>query len=61
MGETARSIDPDHWIKEWQKEFEYYQDKESDLIRQDKKHWEHLIIVDDCRYLNEIALCKRSS
>ena len=58
MGETARGIDPDHWVKAWQKEFESYQDKESDLIRQDKKHWEYLVIVDDCRYLNEIALCK---
>ena len=58
MGETARGIDPDHWIKQWQLEFESYQDKESDLIREDKKYWEHLIIVDDCRYLNEISLCK---
>lgn len=58
MGETARGIDPDHWIKQWQLQFESYQDKESDLIREDKKHWEHLVIVDDCRYLNEISLCK---
>ena len=58
MGETARGIDPDHWIKQWQLQFESYQDKESDLIREDKKYWEHLIIVDDCRYLNEISLCK---
>ena len=58
MGETCRAEDPDHWVNLWKEELEKIQDKELDFLRNDTKHWEHLIIVDDCRYLNEIAMCK---
>tara|TARA_R110002012_G_scaffold12690_7_gene56128 strand:+ start:51 stop:719 length:669 start_codon:yes stop_codon:yes gene_type:complete len=58
MGEAKRKEDPDHWINLWQTHFDEYLLKETKLLKDDASHWEHLIIVDDCRYLNEIALCK---
>lgn len=57
MGETARQLDPDHWINAWLEELKAIEDKEHSDIASNKKHWEYVVIVDDCRYDNEVKLC----
>jgi len=57
MGEGARKLDPDYWINKWIGELQAIEDKEHADIASGKKHWEYVVIVDDCRYANEIKLC----
>ena len=57
MGESARQLDPDHWINAWLEELKLIEDKEHNDISTNKKHWEYVVIVDDCRYDNEVKLC----
>ena len=57
MGESARNLDPDHWIDKWVEELKLIEDKEHADIEANKKHWEYVVIVDDCRYANEVKLC----
>jgi hypothetical protein len=58
MGETHRKTDPDHWIKAWKEELFKQELREKKDLDENLKHWERVIIVDDCRYQNEIETCK---
>tara|TARA_R100000808_G_scaffold24969_1_gene59999 strand:- start:7206 stop:7790 length:585 start_codon:yes stop_codon:yes gene_type:complete len=55
-GEMKREIDPDYWVNLFDEEVNKICIKEAEDIREEKKFWERCIIVDDCRYLNEIGL-----
>lgn len=58
MGETKRKDDPDYWIKAWKEELLKQELREKKDLNENLKHWERVIIVDDCRYPNEIQTCK---
>ena len=58
MGESARNSNPDYWINLWIEQLKLVEDKEHADIAANKKHWEHVVIVDDCRYENEVKTCK---
>jgi len=58
MGETHRKTDPEYWIKAWKEELFKQELKEKKDLDENLKHWERVIIVDDCRYENEVAACK---
>ena len=58
MGETKRKDDPDYWIKAWKEELLKQELREKKDLNENLKHWERVIIVDDCRYQNEIETCK---
>lgn len=53
-GEKMRKEDPLYWIKLFDEELDSYRVKEQDLLKKNEKFWEHCVIVDDCRYQNEL-------
>jgi hypothetical protein len=55
-GGRYRETDPDHWVKKFEKKLLSTIKKEAADLRESKKYWERCVIVDDCRYLNEVGL-----
>jgi hypothetical protein len=55
MGARQRMDNPDYWIDIWKEKVTSVIKDEAIDIEKDKKYWERVIIVDDCRYMNEIA------
>ncbi|MCP4741279.1 MAG: hypothetical protein GY871_03480 [Actinomycetales bacterium] len=54
IGEAARAVDPDHWVNLWKETL--YREMRIEIGRdRGKETWrETVIIVDDCRYENEL-------
>ena len=57
-GKEKRDEDPDYWIKKFHEEVLSVLAQEKELINEDAQFWEHIIIVDDCRYMNEVGYAK---
>ena len=60
IGASCRAKNPNHWVELWEKELAELQEEE--LKQDDSKtnEWmETLVIVDDCRYPNELEAAKR--
>jgi len=55
-GAMMRKDNPDHLVELFSKELKLQEEKELKCVEESNKFWEHCIIVDDCRYMNEIAL-----
>ena len=55
-GAMRRDEDPDYWVKEFEEGLKHVVDTEARDIQEKKRYWEHCVIVDDCRYVNEIGL-----
>ena len=53
-GARFREETPNHWVKEFKKDYEAIEALETEAIEKKKKFWEHCVIVDDCRYPNEL-------
>jgi hypothetical protein len=57
LGETMRIKDPDYWVNEWKLRVEEIRKEEIEQLKQNPELWkERVVIVDDCRYMNEIAI-----
>ena len=54
-GRKHRKEDPDYFIKKFNESFLSLWDEEKTLLSSDNKFWEYVVIVDDCRFLNEVA------
>jgi hypothetical protein len=54
-GVSHREADPDYFIKELHDVLIEYYSEEHALIESSSKYWDTLIIVDDCRFINEVA------
>ena len=58
IGNGMRQEDPDYWVKIFDGDVKNVLRQEEKCIETDSKFWEHVIIVDDCRYINEVAYGK---
>jgi len=59
LGKIMRDDNPDYWVNQWYKKLQQIQSEEMDDLNEGKKYWERLVIVDDCRYLNELSKGKK--
>lgn len=60
MGESNRAEDPDYWVNLWLQEWKILQDKDAYAAQDLDKIWKEIVvIVDDCRFLNELNLSKK--
>jgi hypothetical protein len=59
VGKKKRQENPDHWLGKFHDMILEILDKETELVQADKEFWEHIIIVDDCRYMNEVGYAKK--
>ena len=54
MGAAKRKEDPDHWVKLFDQSIETIREEEKKDLDSNEKFWERCVIVDDCRYANEV-------
>jgi hypothetical protein len=54
VGARMRRRDPDYWVNQFEESLIAIRDEE--LNNKTNKYWERCVIVDDCRYLNEVKL-----
>jgi hypothetical protein len=54
MGATHRETNPDYWVELLNKDVEGHLIKEKESFIEGNKYWERCVIVDDCRYINEL-------
>lgn len=54
-GTKHRKEDPDYFIKKFHDTLSDLYKEEQSLIEGDSKYWDMLVIVDDCRFINEVA------
>jgi len=55
IGLARRKEDSDYWVKRFDDRVKEVIEKEKKDIEDKPKYWERVIIVDDCRYPNEVA------
>ncbi len=55
-GASKREEDPEYWVKLFEKELLEIREAERQDLAENKKYWERCIVVDDCRYPNEVEL-----
>lgn len=55
-GAMARQESPDYWVDLMKERISKLCIEEREDFNKEKKYWEKVVIVDDCRYLNEINL-----
>lgn len=53
-GAVARQESPDHWVSLMKERISKYLIEEKEALNKNSKYWEKVIIIDDCRYLNEV-------
>jgi hypothetical protein len=59
LGSSMREQDPDYWVKKFREKVKDLYAKEQEALKADPDTWhEKVIIVDDCRYSNEIAAAR---
>ena len=54
LGQSKREEDPNYWVDILEKNLLSEITEESKDLDNNKKYWERCVIIDDCRYLNEI-------
>lgn len=55
IGAAMRKGNPDYWVLKFNDYVKAVQKEERNAVKQDLKYWERVIIVDDARYINELA------
>jgi len=56
LGASKRKEDEDYWVTKTFDAIQQYMIKEINNKNENKTHWEYVIIQDDVRYMNELAL-----
>ena len=55
LGAKKRQEDPNYWINKFNTAIEDILKKEEEDLEKNSKYWERCVIVDDCRYPNEVS------
>ncbi len=58
-GALMRETDPDYWVKLFEEKLLKLYDEELKDLKENKAFWERCVIVDDCRYENEVSLGRK--
>ena len=59
LGSEARNEDQDFWVKKFKEKIKFMYEQEQKALAEDPDTWhEKVIIVDDCRYMNEVAAAR---
>jgi hypothetical protein len=59
LGSEARKEDEDFWVKKFKDKIKFMYEQEQKALAEDPDTWhEKVIIVDDCRYMNEVAAAR---
>jgi guanylate kinase len=59
LGSEARNEDQDFWVKKFKEKIKFMYEQEQKALAEDPDTWhEKVIIVDDCRYMNEVATAR---
>jgi len=58
-GAMKRELDPDYWVKAFEEILLGVYEDELEDLKNNKGHWERCVIIDDCRYENELSLAKK--
>jgi dephospho-CoA kinase len=61
LGALKRKHEEDYWVNRMRNRLLEIKQQEHIDIDKGNKYWEHIVIVDDCRYLNEIKLGKEQN
>ena len=57
IGAGKRAEDPDYWVKKFKEKALQIKDEDVERLEANPKGWtEKVLLVDDCRYMNEVAL-----
>ena len=56
IGAEKREEDPDYWVDRFNDQLEKIVAQEAKDLKEGKTYWERCVIVDDCRYPNEVQL-----
>mgnify|MGYP003116410916 CR=1 FL=1 len=59
IGVLKREEDPDYWVEKFEDELENIAVQETKDLRSGKSYWERCVIVDDCRFLNELNVGRK--
>ena len=56
VGALKREVDPNYWVDSFEKDLTRLIAVEQEDLRKGNPYWERCVIVDDCRYQNEVGL-----
>jgi len=59
LGESMRIKNPDHWVDEWRLKIAEIEKEEQVEMQNNNSYKERIVIVDDCRYMNEVAIGRK--
>jgi len=59
MGVLKREANPDYWVEKFEDQLEEIASTEIKDLRSGKSFWERCVIVDDCRFLNELNVGRK--
>lgn len=55
-GARRRAEDEDYWVNLFEEDLAKVAEKEAEDLKANKKYWERCVIIDDCRYPNEVRM-----
>ena len=59
LGSEMRKEDPDFWVKKFKEKIKFMYEQEQKALASEPDTWhEKVVIVDDCRYMNEVAAAR---
>ena len=58
-GALKRESDPNYWVKKFEDRLIEICEEELNSLKANEPYWQRIVIVDDCRYENELSVAKK--